>query len=370
MARRKRQFGSIRKMPSGRYQARYLAPDARMRPAPKTFPTKKEADEWLAEQQSEIRRGDWIDPELGKVHFGPYALKWIKERGLSPRTADLYRSLLKHHLDPTFGAVAVADITAGAVRSWRAERLESGVGAPTVAKAYALLRAVLATAVEDGLRRQNPCRIKGASSVPTPERPTATVGEVYAIAGAINPRYRLLVLLAGFCGLRWGELIGLHRRDIDTRAATIRVRRAVTELQDGTRLVKAPKSDAGRRTVGIPAVLLDEITAHLEKYAEHGADGRVFIGAQRATPRRNHFNRVWRAACAEAGIRGLRFHDLRHTSNTLAAAAGASTRELMARMGHSTMRAALIYQHAASERERLIRDALNKLIEEQRDQDS
>ncbi|WP_405706460.1 tyrosine-type recombinase/integrase [Streptomyces sp. NBC_00069] len=89
----------------------------------------------------------------------------------------------------------------------------------------------------------------------------------------------------------------------------------------------------------------------------------MFIGAKGATPRRNHFNLLWHKACRKAGIKGLHFHDLRHTGNTLAASTGASTRELMARMGHSTARAALIYQHASADRDRLIADALSKLVQ-------
>ncbi|MFE7772866.1 tyrosine-type recombinase/integrase [Streptomyces sp. NPDC057445] len=369
MAGRKRAFGRVRKLPSGRYQARYLGPDGIDRPAPHTFRTKREADDWLANRQSELRAGDWTDPDAAKVPFGSYAATWITERGISASTADLYRSLLRNHLAPTFGGVALADITPAMVRAWRVARLDAGAGASSVAKSYALLRAVLMTAVEDRLIRRNPCRVKGASVATTPERPTATVQEVYALAGAIQPRYRALVLLAAFTGLRWGELIGLRRRDLDFDAGALRVRRNVAELHSGKRLVKEPKSDAGKRTVAIPAVIVTDMATHLAVFAEPGPDGRVFIGAKRATPRRNHFNKVWRKACDQAGIKGLHFHDLRHTGNTLAAATGASTRELMTRMGHSTARAALIYQHATAERERLIGQAVSAVVEQARKQD-
>lgn len=366
MAGKKRQFGSVRKLASGRYQARYRGPDGQMRPAPETFASKREADDWLAAKQTEMRRGDWLDPSAGRAPFGEYAATWIDQRGVGPRTVELYRSLLRLHLAPSFGAVALEDITPPSVRAWRAERLTAGVGPSTVAKAYALLRGILATAADDRLIRFNPCRIKGASVAPTPERPTATVAEVYAMAGAVPPRFRTLVLVAALCGLRWGELIGLRRRDVDSEAGTIRVRRAVAELQNGQRLIKLPKTNAGVRTVGIPAVIAGEVATHLDLYAQPGPDGALFIGAKGATPRRNHFNRLWRAACDQAGIKGLHFHDLRHTGNTLAASTGASTRELMARMGHSSSRAALIYQHASAERERLIADAVSSLVEKSR----
>ncbi|MEU0586249.1 tyrosine-type recombinase/integrase [Streptomyces sp. NPDC006132] len=366
MAGKRRHFGRVRKLPSGRYQARYLGPDGQLRPAPHTFRTKKEADDWLADKQTELRRGDWHDPDAGKVPFGEYAAAWVKERELTSTTRQLYGSLLRHHLEPAFGAVNVAEISPPLVRRWRADKLASGTGPTTVAKAYALLRAIMGTAVADQMIRRNPCTIKGASTVHTPERPTATVQEVYDLADAMQPRYRALVLMAGFLGLRWGELIGLHRRDIDLDHGTVRVRRAVAELFNGQREIKAPKSAAGKRTVSIPAAIIPDIRDHLERYAEAGADGRVFLGAKGATPRRNHFNRLWRKACSDAGIKGLHFHDLRHTGNTLAASTGASTRELMARMGHSTARAALIYQHASAARDRLIADALSDLVDKGR----
>ncbi|MGW7405692.1 tyrosine-type recombinase/integrase [Streptomyces sp. NPDC054833] len=366
MAGKRRHFGRVRKLPSGRYQARYLGPDGQLRPAPETFRTKKDADDWLADKQTELRRGDWHDPDAGKVPFGRYAAAWITERELTSTTRQLYGSLLRHHLEPAFGPVNVAEISPPIVRRWRADKLASGTGPTTVAKAYALLRAIMGTAVADQMIRRNPCTIKGASTVHTPERPTATVQEVYELADAIQPRYRALVLLAGFLGLRWGELIGLHRRDVDLDHGAIRVRRAVAELNNGQREIKAPKSAAGKRTVSIPAAIVPDISDHLKRYAEPGADGRVFIGAKGATPRRNHFNRLWRKACDDAGIKGLHFHDLRHTGNTLAASTGASTRELMSRMGHSTARAALIYQHASADRDRLIAKALSDLVDQSR----
>ncbi|MET8538824.1 site-specific integrase [Streptomyces sp. NPDC005065] len=369
MAAKKRSFGRVRKLPSGRYQARYPGLDGIDRPAPHTFCTKREADDWLAERQTELRAGDWTDPDAARATFGSYASTWITERGISASTADLYRSLLRNHLAPTFDCVALADITPAMVRAWRVARLDASAGAPSVAKSYALLRAVLMTAVEDRLIRRNPCRVKRASVAPTPERPTATVQEVYDLAGAIQPRYRALVLLAAFTGLRWGELIGLSRRDMDLDAGTLRVRRNVAELHSGQRLVKEPKSAAGKRTVAIPAVIATDLATHLTVYAERGPDGRIFIGAKKATPRRNHFNKLWRKACDQVGNKGLHFHDLRHTGNTLAAATGASTREFMTRMGHSTARAALIYQHATAERERLIGQAVSAVVEQARKQD-
>jgi integrase len=102
--------------------------------------------------------------------------------------------------------------------------------------------------------------------------------------------------------------------------------------------------------------------AHLDEWSQDGADGRVFVGPKGATPRRGNFQVTWSRAVARAGAPGLHFHDMRHTGNTLAAE-GASLQELMARMGHNSARAALIYQHASKDRERAIGVAISARIE-------
>ena len=114
----KRRFGRVRQLPSGRWQARYKGPDGIDRPALHTFESKASADRWLALQEAEIVRGDWIDPDAGRVNFGRYAATWIEERpGLRPKTIELYRYLLRGHLTPTFGAMLVADIHEPHVRA-------------------------------------------------------------------------------------------------------------------------------------------------------------------------------------------------------------------------------------------------------------
>ncbi|WP_435811201.1 tyrosine-type recombinase/integrase [Streptomyces ossamyceticus] len=177
------------------------------------------------------------------------------------------------------------------------------------------------------------------------------------------PRYRLLVLLAAFTTLRFGELAALRRRDIDLEGLAVTVRRAQAELQSGRLFDKAPKSAAGVRTVSFPAELLDEVTCHLEQFAAPGREGHVFVGPQGGQLRRSNFRDDWVKVRKAAGVTAeLHFHDLRHTGNTLASTAGASTRELMTRMGHSSSRAALIYQHMTSDRDRAIAERLGAMI--------
>jgi integrase len=245
------------------------------------------------------------------------------------------------------GDLNLVALTPGRVRSWRSDLLDGGVGRPTVAKCYRLLRSILNTAVDDELIRHNPCRIKGAGSEPTAERPVATAAQVLALAEAMPARWSAFVLLGASTSLRWGELLALTRADVDLDEGTVRVRRSASEVE-GQVVIGPPKSAAGRRTVAIPASIVPAVEAHVAAYAEAGARGRVFVGEKGATMRRGNFQPMWAKALKAAGLpRGFHFHDLRHAGNAWAAGSGANLRELMDRMGHSSMRAALIYLHAA-----------------------
>ena len=230
----KRRFGRVRELPSGRWQARYKGPDGIDRPAPRTFDSKTSAERWLTLTEAEIIQGDWIDPDAGRVLFGNYARDWIEERpNLRPKTIQLYLYLLRSHLVPAFSARAMADIREPDVRRWRKNLLDAQVSAVTVAKGYRLLKAIFNTAVDDGLIRRNPCRIKGASQEKSPERPVLTVPQVYALADAVPDRYRALVLLTVFGSLRWGELTALRRSDIDLQARSVRISRQLSERCGG-----------------------------------------------------------------------------------------------------------------------------------------
>lgn len=234
-------------------------------------------------------------------------------------------------------------------------------GPVVVAKAYRLLHAIFTTAVDDRIVRRNPCRIDTAGKEESPERQTVSLPVVFEIADAIPVRYRVLVLLATFTSLRWGELVALRRYNVDLARCEIRIIETTAQLDSGVLQPETPKSQAGRRTVAFPADLVPQIRWHLERFAEPGESGLVFVGPKGARLRRSNFRRIWVRACVAAGVSDLHFHDLRHTGGTLAAATGASLKELMARLGHSSTRAALIYQHATRDRDQAIAQALGDL---------
>ncbi|MGW6011454.1 tyrosine-type recombinase/integrase [Streptomyces sp. NPDC055210] len=364
---RRRRFGAIRRLPSGRYQARYPGPDGVMRPAPETFATVGDADDWLAEKQTEVRSGDWRDPEAGAVNFKVYADKWVEDRELGVLTHDLYRYLLDGHILPTFGADDLDEITAPRVRGWRTERLQATGAKTAIAKAYRLLKSIMETAVDDELIRRNPCRIKGAGKERAAERPIATVAQVDALADQLGPRWRLMVYLGAYGPLRPEELAGLRRRDVDVQALKVTVRLAEPERTNGRRAPGDTKSEAGTRTVFLSEFLRAELRVHMELFAGKGPDGLVFLGEKGAAFRRSSFGRKWRRARDVVGMpNGFRFYDLRHTGHTLSTRSGATLKDTMVRAGQSSEKAALIYQHSDADRQREVAAGLDAAIRKAR----
>jgi integrase len=292
----------------------------------------------------------------------------VRGRPLAPRTVELYQRQLDSHILPSLGRVQLRQLSTAVVREWHARLASpSGPGAVTTAKCYRLLHAICGSAVHDEEIPRNPCVIPRAGQEFSPERPTATLPEVLAIADAIGERWRALILLAAFCSLRIGELAALVRRDIDVTSGTVTVRASASDLVGRGRHLGPPKSEAGRRTVTIPEAVLPAITTHLDRFAQAGPDGLVFVGPQGGVLRKSNFTTdVWHPAVRGLGLSHLHFHDLRHTGNTLAAATGASLRELMVRMGHASPQAALRYQHATRDRDAAIAQALSSLVEQAR----
>jgi len=249
------------------------------------------------------------------------------------------------------GSVAVGDLTTPMIRTWRSKLLAKSVSQTVAAKAYRLLRAVLNTAVkEDEMIRVNPCRIPGADKEDSPERPILTLAQVFALAKKMPERYRALILLTTFGCLRWGEVTALRRSDIDLVAGTVRVRAAFSQQKGKGLVLGPPKSAAGVRTVSFPPAIVPDLVEHFRRFVPDSPIALIFTGPSKGHPplRRNNFRKLvdWEEAVSAVGAAGLHFHDLRHTGNTESARTGASTKDLMVRMGHDSSRAALKYQRA------------------------
>lgn len=299
---RRRQFGNVRKLPSGRWQARYEVEGGRSATAPSSFATKAEAARWLAAVETEQVRGTWVDPRAGSTPLDAYAWGWLRGHArLAKRTREIYEAQLRLHilpvLDPAvpaLGTVALTDITPALVRQWYSA-LVAKHSASVAAKAYTRLRQILTAAMNDDLIGKNPCRIQRGGVEHHPEQRFATMAELaaLALAEAVPDRYRAMMLVAGLCGLRLGELSALHWEDVDLAAATISVRRKRLRLASGEVIEDDPKSRAGRRTVALPAVLVAELERHRKV---HGVTpgGYVFTSEEDTTLERSNFRqRVW-----------------------------------------------------------------------------
>jgi len=255
--------------------------------------------------------------------------------------------------------MTVAELKIEAVRRWRKKLLDNGVSPVTTAKAYRLLRAIMNTAIDDGLIRRNPCRIKGAGTEESPERPVLTVHQVYALADAIRPRYRALILLATFASLRWAELAALTPQDINLAACTVRVTRQINYPPGGGHTFGPPKSRASRRVVSFPDLIVPDLREHVDGL---DPDAALLFTSPDGQPLRhsNFYRRAWTPALTATGLARTHLHDLRHTGNQFTADAGANPRELMARMGHDSSRAALIYLHSSAKRQRDLANKVSK----------
>jgi hypothetical protein len=211
-----RRFGNVRQRASGRWQARYVGADGLTRTAPNTFETEKQAQKWLTVIESEIIKGEWVPPEAAEVNLGEYAARWISERNLAPRTREAYEDLLRLHIRLHLGGLDLGAVKPQTIRAWRKRLLDDGAKEPQAVKAYCLLRAVFNTAVkEDGIIRENPCRIKGYDQYHTPERPSP-LSPRFALADAMPARFRALVIVAALSGLRWSALGSWPRCDAAT----------------------------------------------------------------------------------------------------------------------------------------------------------
>jgi integrase len=322
--------------------------------------SKADALAHLSTIEADLRRGTWIDPRSGRTTLRVYAEEWLSQRNdLAFRTKELYAYLLEHHIVPTLGNVMLSALAPSKIRSWHASL--SKAHPSTAAKAYRLLSAIMRTAVTDGYIVSSPCKVSGGGVERPLERPIASIADVEKLEIAMPEHLRLIVLLATWCQLRRAELLGLRRKDIDLTSGTLRVEQSRTVTMRGRSLTKEPKTAAGRRTVAIPKFLLSRIEDHLNRFTPPGLDQLIFRGVTGIPLTPNVLQMSWQRARATVGRIDLRLHDLRHTGLTLAAATGATTVELMHRAGHSSSIAALRYQHATQERDRVIAEALGGL---------
>lgn len=360
--RNRRVFGAIRKLPSKRYQASYLAPDKTRIVAPMTFKAKIDADAWLATEQALLVNQTWKPPAnrnaaASKVLFGAYAKKCIENRVtkkgtlLRPSTASKYLNQLKNGFQD-FLDVPIADITAKDVRAWHAQILKTGK-VTKASKAYVFLKSVMETAIEDGLIQNNPCKIRGAGKAKTGKLIEApSPDDVARIFEAINPHFKVAALFAAYSGMRFGEWSELRWKDIEliddpqTPYFKVNISRAVAEV-DGDLVVGPPKSASGIRTLTLSSSLTTHLMTHLAKQENCGPETLIFQDSRGRQIKNYLFASAWKRALIATGLdgKGHNPHTLRHFSGTQMSLNGASVSELQAWLGDSSLDAVMSYLH-------------------------
>lgn len=343
-------MASIRQKPSGRWEARYR--DGRGRMHSKTFATKTAARRWAADMESDLRRGDWVDPKLSRTTFGEWATEFLRTIvHLRDITRADYERALRTHILPVFGERPVAHIEQVDVRRFMAERQAAGLAAKSLQKIRLVLRQVLELARGSGAIKTNPCdgiRLPRAAQA---DPVFLSAAEVERLARATRAPYDLLIRVAAATGLRPSELCGLRVGRLNLVQGTIEVAETLTVV--GGHVQVGPTKSYARRTVGLPRSLCDDMGEYLSRRAQDQqrpidpAD-YVFTAPKGGPLRRDLlFKRFIRPAIEQAGLpRELRLHDLRHTCVSLLIQLGGHPKAIQERLGHSSITVTMdVYGH-------------------------
>ena len=333
-------MGSIELTAASTWRARWRDPRGRSRR--RTFKTKDNARLFLASIEVDSRRGVWVDPAAGRITVEAWVQEWCGTTvHLRASTKDRYERDLRRRVVPHFGQQRLVDVTPRQVTAWLAELTAQGVSPSGVNRCFRVLRMVMNAAVRGGLLASSPTRAVRPPPVVQKEMRFLSALEVRSLAEAIHPWFATWVYFAAYTGLRWSEMLGLRRRDIDLATGRVRVERQLTN--NAGRLVFGPlKTAASRRTVTMPSFLLAMMREQLALRSEPGQDGLVFVNTKGHSPHASSFTcQVWRRAKREAGLDGVRWHDLRHTAVALAIERGAHAKVIQERMGHSTVKVTL-----------------------------
>jgi len=354
-------WGTIRKLPSKKFQASYFGPDRKRHTAPTTFTTKTQARFWLDEQHLAIEKGNWTTqqtaqqpPEIFKSFAESHIRLQTTANGqlLRKNTQDTYTGLLRRHLTE-FHSQPLAQITKRQVDEWWQKKVKTGK-ATTASKAYKLLHAVLKRAQADGLITSNPCQIKGAHSLTSGHKkqiPTPT--EVGKLITAINKRYRLVLILMSYGGLRFSEATALKTSDLRTvgkgsdRYYQVSITKAVTE-SNGVFTVSDPKSKASNRTVPLPIQLTSFIDRLRKGMNTKVSDTLLSEATKGGYIRNSVFRKALKTALKKIGLVRISIstHCFRHFAATEYMEAGASIADLQTWLGDNSQSAALGYVHA------------------------
>ena len=346
------------------WQTRWKAPDGKWRT--KHFSTKAQAKQFETRMKADVQQGDYLNPESAKVKLNTVYIHWRGSLGgLKPKTIDAYESLWKCLVNPIWGNRSVGSITRAEVKAWAhgAKSTAGNTVSPSRARqAVVLLNLLLNHAYEMELIKRNPLgSLKGLIPKLT-ERKKIKPLEVHELLKLADEcgDYRLMVLLVGLTGVRWAELVELKRSDFDFKDKTISISRSNSEVNGSFHLVSTKSGKP--RVLPIPELILADLRSLV---LATNNEEPVFKSIKGKPLRRSNFARnVFKPALERAGLKGVRFHDLRHTAVTLLLSSGADIMSLSRVMGHSKPSTTLnIYAHELDSSTETIRTRLDAMVE-------
>lgn len=311
----KRRFGRVRKLPSGRYQARYRGPDGQDHPAPTTFASKREAERFLSLAEADVAQGRWLMPDAAQLTVGQWCEQWFGPASTTwkVKTLQTYRSVLDRLILPRLGDAQLATLRPITVSRWVAD-LVNNLSPSQARQAYRLLSQIMKAAMDNDLIATNPCRTVKLPRLPEANPVILTPEQVDRLSAVCEPDDCLLVLLMAYGGLRIGEALALRRRSIDLDAGMLTVSEAVAQVSGGT-VVDTPKNHQ-KRALSLPAFVVELFRQHLTELAA-APETFVFAGRRDTTAALPQsytgFKRRFIRAVRAAGLEGVTAHDLRAT---------------------------------------------------------
>ena len=438
--RHRRSYGSIRKLPSGKYQASYKDLKGSNQVAPQTFKTREAADQFLAIKQAEQiaekqagEKGRWIlNKDRGAIPLGDYiARHFATKQDWADRTRELNERLAKRWILTPVEGHLLADknldsITPLMVREWFAAVQRASFESATIAKrpkplnesaaakawaknknitcnplgkasaellkqwraagapqpikppasnelspagrtgaaqTYRLLKSIFNAAIDDELLDRSPIKDKAATIVRSRKAQAATSEQVAALAEQVPPRYKAAVLVAAYGCFRQGEQFALARKHYNAFNRTLTIERAVKKLTGQPAFIGATKTVGSNRTVVLPKVAAEALEQHLAQYVGNDPESLIFTNGKGSLVTSSELSGWFIPARDRAGLPTLRWHDLRSTGLTIAASTGASITALMNRAGHTSVRAAMIYQKLTKADDQKIADSIDKQLD-------
>ena len=325
---------------SGRtkWQARWRDPAGTERA--KNFERKIDAERYLVGLESDKLRGRYADPRLGRTKLSHWVEEWRPTRtNLSPATRLRDDASIRNHVIPELGDLAIGQIQPVHISQWVADLDSKGLAPATTRKAYQLLSAALTSAVDNGLIAVSPCRNVRLPKLQAAEMRILGPDELHLLCESIHERYRVMVLVAGYSGLRFGELCALRGEHFNALRKTLRVEESLSEIR-GEFLFKSPKSEASRRTVSAPAFIVEELAEHIGAFPD--PSGLIFTAPSGGPIRRTNFRRrIWLPAVVASVGEPCTFHDLRHSHAALLIAQGEHPKVIQERLGHASIKTTL-----------------------------